>query len=411
MIPPMKQFALLAGLILPALVTAHPGHNVKAEASERAASMAQMQHRSLSHCAEKLKNRGIEQRSIARRSAAVEKLRKKRSLEPRNFKEVLNTSHHSTEYYNTSTPADILFIGNNSCILTPEVTEGPYYVTGELIRENVIEKETGVPLTYEVQVIDINTCEPLTGVMLEMWHCNSTQKGVYGGIAGGNANGVSDDRELNNTMLRGIQPSKEEGVVTFETIFPGHYIGRTPHIHVMAHFNTTVLPNNTISGGTISHVGQLFFDQSLISAVEATSPYNTNTQPLTTNEQDFIMAQESETTDPVLHYTLVGNKIEEGLFGWIAFGVDPKANKTVSAAANYGKDGGKANPNPGFPGGPGMPPFPTGGFPPGFSFPGGFPTGFPTGFPFPPGGPRTSATASVSGSPSKAQPTQTAGVA
>jgi protocatechuate 3,4-dioxygenase beta subunit len=51
-------------------------------------------------------------------------------------------------------------------------------VSGELVRENVVENEPGVPLTYEVQVIDMKTCEPLAGVMLEMWHCNSTVCGT-----------------------------------------------------------------------------------------------------------------------------------------------------------------------------------------------------------------------------------------
>lgn len=144
----------------------------------------------------------------------------------------------------------------------------------------------------------------------------------------------------------------------------------------MAHLNATVLPNNTIAGGTVSHVGQLFFDQSLISTVESTVPYTENTQPLTTNEQDFIMQQEAANGDPVLEYTFLGSKVEDGLFGWIAFGVDPSANRTVNAAAHWGQDGGKANPNPGFPSGP----FPTGGFP-GGPFPSGFP--FPPGFPVP----------------------------
>ena len=182
-------------------------------------------------------------------------------------------------------------------------------------------------------------------------------------------------------MLRGIQPTKNEGVAIFDTVFPGHYTGRTPHIHVMAHFNATVLPNNTITGGTVSHVGQLFFDQSLITEVEKTTPYTTNTQPLTTNEQDFIMAQEADNGDPILHYTYIGTRVEEGLFGWIAFGVDPAANRTVNAAATYGKDGGRSNPNAGFPGG-----FPSGGFPSGFP---GFPSGFPSGFPGFPGAPST----------------------
>ncbi|KAF2176559.1 extracellular dioxygenase-like protein [Zopfia rhizophila CBS 207.26] len=386
----IKSIALLVASVLPTTLHAHPGHDASAEMAQRAAYMEKAERRSLAHCAAKLKDGGIEQRSIARRQQMVEKLRKRKLLQTRDFRTVLNTSHHSTQSYTSQTPADVLFAGNKSCILSPEVTEGPYYVSGELVRQNVVEKEPGVPLTYEVQVLNINTCEPLTGVLLEMWHCNST--GVYGGIAGGNGNGVADERNLNNTALRGIQPSKNEGVVIFDTIVPGHYMGRTPHIHVMAHLNATVLPNSTITGGTVSHVGQLFFDQSLISAVKATTPYNTNTQPLTTNEQDFIMAQESEVGDPVLEYTMLGSKLEDGLFGWIAFGVDPATNRNVNAAATYGKDGGKANPNSGFPGGFPGGPMPSGGFPPfpsGFT---GFPSGFqpPSGFPMPTNFPRPS---------------------
>lgn len=71
-----------------------------------------------------------------------------------------------------------------------------------------------------------------------------TSQGVYGGIAAGNSNGVSDTRELNNTMLRGIQPTKGEGVVTFDTIFPGHYTGRTAHIHGTHRPSTHPPPRN-----------------------------------------------------------------------------------------------------------------------------------------------------------------------
>lgn len=126
MAPLNRSLVLLAVALFPAATLAHPGHDVTAEIAQRAAYMAQAERRSLSHCAEKLKERGIEQRSIARRQAHVERLRKKRSLETRDVKEVLNKSHHSTEGYTSETPADILFAGNASCILSPEVTEGPY---------------------------------------------------------------------------------------------------------------------------------------------------------------------------------------------------------------------------------------------------------------------------------------------
>lgn len=44
----------------------------------------------------------------------------------RSVEEVLGKSHHSAEDYTLETPADVLFATNNSCVLSPEVTEGPY---------------------------------------------------------------------------------------------------------------------------------------------------------------------------------------------------------------------------------------------------------------------------------------------
>jgi len=184
----LKKF-LAAVALLPSIL-AHPGHDVTEEVAQRAAFLKQAERRSLAHCAGVLRERGVEARNIARREAAVEKLRMKRAPQIRDIGKVLNTSHLSTEGYTPDTPSDILFAGNNSCILSPEVTEGPYCklmginrtrpmlnladVSGEIIRENVVEKEPGVPLIYEIQVLNIHTCEPLNNIYVEMWHCNST---------------------------------------------------------------------------------------------------------------------------------------------------------------------------------------------------------------------------------------------
>ena len=75
-------------------------------------------------------------------------------------------------------------------------------------------------------------------------------------------------------------------MAAFDTIFAGHYDGRATHIHLVAQQNGTVFDNGTYAGGTVSHVGQLFFDEDLRSAVEATYPYNTNTQAVTSNDDD-----------------------------------------------------------------------------------------------------------------------------
>jgi protocatechuate 3,4-dioxygenase beta subunit len=37
-----------------------------------------------------------------------------------------------------------------------------------------------VPLTLNIQLIDVKTCEPVPRIYLEAWHCNAT--GVYSGV-------------------------------------------------------------------------------------------------------------------------------------------------------------------------------------------------------------------------------------
>lgn len=105
---------------------------------------------------------------------------------------------------------------------------------------------------------------------------------------------------------------------------------------------TSVQANNTFTGTTVSHVGQIFFDQSLTTEIEKTAAYKSNTFPVTTNAQDFIFAQAAATSDPVMSYSLLGHEVEDGLFGWLTLGVDAtKAAKDMSPAARYGPDGTK----------------------------------------------------------------------
>jgi protocatechuate 3,4-dioxygenase beta subunit len=43
---------------------------------------------------------------------------------------------------------------------------------------------------------------------------------------------VLDDKlNLQSKAMRGIQISDKDGAVQFDTIYPGHYPGRTNHIH------------------------------------------------------------------------------------------------------------------------------------------------------------------------------------
>lgn len=101
--------------------------------------------------------------------------------------------------------------------------------------------------------------------------------------------------------------------------------------------------NNTLAGGNITHVGQLFFDQDLISLVETQEPYASNTQELTTNADDNILAGEAADVDPFVEYVLLGDDVSDGIFGWIAFGMDTAASYDVSPAVDYTSEGGVEN--------------------------------------------------------------------
>ena len=141
----------------------------------------------------------------------------------------------------------------------------------------------------------------------------------------------------------------------------------------MSHLNATVLPNNTLSGGAITHVGQMFFDQDLVTLVEAVEPYLSNTQDLTTNAEDSIFSEESDGYDPVVEYVLLGDDVSEGIFAWIAFGMDSSSAYNVSAAAYWTENGGVVNENAGSGMGGGAPP--SGGVPSGAAPTGAAPTG------------------------------------
>ncbi|KAL4734796.1 Intradiol ring-cleavage dioxygenase [Aspergillus similis] len=348
--------SLLVGLGLAGLASiaaAHPGHDVEAEAAKRAAFLnsVPVQGRSLAHCAAKLKARGIAGSNAVRRESAVQQLRKRagntdgRYLKVRDLDSVLATDHESTKDVTLSTDPSVLFADGGACIVQPEVTQGPYYMH---FLTSDWANQAGVPLFLDLQLIDVNTCEPLQNVYTDIWHCNAT--GVYSGVVA-NGNGNSDDESNSNTtFLRGIQSSGADGVVQFESIFPGHYTGRAVHIHVVTHpgDQIEVLPNNTLAGlydTRASHVGQIFFDQDLIAAVEKTSPYNTNTQTLFNNSDDSILATEAETTDPFVEYVLLGDDVSQGVFAWISLGINSTRNEYNSPEGYWTEDGAEVNPN------------------------------------------------------------------
>lgn len=161
-------------------------------------------------------------------------------LSRRSLNSTLSTSHESnlTCLSPNIDPTELFTDNNASCILQPDVTQGPYYVAGELVRPDVRENQTGVTLYADIQFLDMDTCEPVSNMYMDFWHCNATggksvpsnsslpkliRYSVYAGVvANGNGNSA-DASNLNTTFLRGVQKTGDDGVLQVTSIFPGHY--------------------------------------------------------------------------------------------------------------------------------------------------------------------------------------------
>ena len=135
--------------------------------------------------------------------------------------------------------------------LTPELTEGPYWVNTMLRRADVRANTktagsspgvgSGVPLELTINVLDASKdCKPLDGVAVDIWHANA--HGVYsdetsqqagGGTSGGDTSG---ENFLRGYQITGKDPGLHRkpvaGQVSFKTIWPGWYTSRAIHIHV-----------------------------------------------------------------------------------------------------------------------------------------------------------------------------------
>src|SRR5918911_4758895 len=60
--------------------------------------------------------------------------------------------------------------GAVGCVLTPEQTEGPYYIPKEKVRRDITEGRPGTPLTLRLRVVSASTCKPIKGAAVGGWH-------------------------------------------------------------------------------------------------------------------------------------------------------------------------------------------------------------------------------------------------
>jgi protocatechuate 3,4-dioxygenase beta subunit len=166
------------------------------------------------------------------------------------------------------------------CVVTPEQTEGPYFVEARLNRSDIRsdpldgERREGVPLALALRVLTVErvSCLPLAGAMVDLWQCDAA--GIY--------SDVRDPRfsTVGKRFLRGYQLTDADGRARFTTIYPGWYPGRTVHIH----FKVRVKGETRGYGFT----SQFYFDDALTDRVHAQAPYAARGNGRTRNAQDGI---------------------------------------------------------------------------------------------------------------------------
>ncbi|WP_328426231.1 intradiol ring-cleavage dioxygenase [Streptomyces sp. NBC_00443] len=234
--------------------------------------------------------------------------------------------------------------------LMSSVTEGPYYLDNALVRKDITEGKSGVPLTLRLTVVDATDgCTPVKGAAVEIWHCDAW--GYYSGYTtanpGGSAPAESEDGSTanDNTYLRGYQIANANGVVKFETIFPGWYTPRTCHIHLKVHTGGQK-EDGTYEGGKVNYTGQLFFDDAIAEEIFTLEPYSKHSGSYTTLDNDMVYDGGGASSGLLTLKAVHKKDPSKGYKGSLAIGVDPDAENT-----GVGSGGGRGTPPSGAPSG------------------------------------------------------------
>lgn len=167
-----------------------------------------------------------------------------------------------------------------ACVVRPEQTEGPYFVDEKLNRSDIrvdpSDKSTkaGAPLRLAFQVSRVagGACAPLSGAIVDVWHCDAA--GVYSDVS----DGRFDAR--GKKFLRGYQQTDVNGVAEFLTIYPGWYEGRAVHIHFKIRAAAGARAQEFTS--------QIYFDETVSDQVFKQAPYNSKRGRRVTNDADFL---------------------------------------------------------------------------------------------------------------------------
>jgi protocatechuate 3,4-dioxygenase beta subunit len=167
--------------------------------------------------------------------------------------------------------------GLDSCAIVAATTAGPCTTATDLEREDISEGWSGLPVRLGLRVVD-SACQPIVGATVKIWHTNV--EGGYSGQTPSNAFCLLDQSYADADFFRGVQTTDGDGVVYFDTCFPGWYRGRAIHIHFQVK-----------DGNQSYRISQLFFPEDITAGIFSLhSEYSPYGQPDTVFSTDGIFA-------------------------------------------------------------------------------------------------------------------------
>jgi protocatechuate 3,4-dioxygenase beta subunit len=139
--------------------------------------------------------------------------------------------------------------------LTPAQMEGPYYTPNSPEKTSLIEPGIGGTKIIVTGYVLTTDCQPIAKAWLDFWQADD--QGAYDNVG---------------YRLRGHLFTDETGRYTLETIVPGEYPGRTPHIHVKVQApNGPVLTSQIYFPGVAANDRDSIFDPALLADVQDTA--------------------------------------------------------------------------------------------------------------------------------------------
>jgi protocatechuate 3,4-dioxygenase beta subunit len=178
----------------------------------------------------------------------------------------------------TSTTSSGSSSSSGTCSVIETETEGPFPTKNpaSYVRSDITGDRTGYKLTVKITINNSNnSCNALSGALVDIWHCDS--EGNYSEYGG---SGMQATNYTTVHFLRGRQTTDSNGLVTFTSIFPGWYSGRATHIHVHA-YN---------SSGTSLKVTQIAFPEGSGTALASVAGYTKGMTGYTYNASDNVFS-------------------------------------------------------------------------------------------------------------------------